>query len=108
MIKIISHAVVASYLLIRYPVPNGTGNYYLLFYSHFGVPTARQHGCLQYHIPIGMFHLLSLFIFCHTNQKNPLIPYRPPSHPAIKFPPLSPVPVRITWIAQIILEQVAN
>ena len=44
----------ASCLLIHYSVPKGTGNYYLLLYSHFGVPTARQHGCLQYRIPKGM------------------------------------------------------
>ena len=73
MIKIISHAVVTSYFLIHYSVPKGTGNYYLLLYSHFGVPTARQHVCLLYHIPKGMFHQFSLSISCPTNQKNLLI-----------------------------------
>ena len=43
-----------------YPVPNGSGNYYLLFYSHFGVPTARLHSCLQYHIPKGMLFAMTL------------------------------------------------
>ena len=60
-------------LVIRYSVPKGTGHYYLLLYSHFGVPTARQHGCLLYHIPKGMFHQFSLSISCPTNQKNLLI-----------------------------------
>ena len=32
------------------------------FYSHFGVPTARQHGCLQYHIPTGMLIATTLLI----------------------------------------------
>ena len=63
----------ASCLLIRYSVTKGTGNPTCFFYSHFGVPTARQHGCLQYYIPKGMFHLFSLSISCLTNHENTLI-----------------------------------
>ena len=42
-IKIISHAVVASYLLLRYSVPKGTGNYYLLFTAISAYP---WHACM--------------------------------------------------------------
>ncbi len=72
---IISHDVVASCLLIRYSVPRWHRQLLSAFYRHLGVPMARLHGCLPYHIPKGIFHLFSLSISCFTNQENPLIPF---------------------------------
>ena len=63
--------MVASYLLICYSVPKRAIIIYFL--QPFRRTThGRLHGCLPYHIPKGMFHQLSIFISCFTNQDNPL------------------------------------